>query len=48
MNWVISFTKRANCIKFGIHVGEFYPEGTVSQIFYLGLSLIFMKCRKLG
>ena len=34
--------------KFGIQLGEIHLEGTVSQIFYLGLSLIFMKCRKLG
>ena len=35
-------------MKFGIQFGEIHLEGTVSQIFDLGLSLIFMKCRKLG
>ena len=34
--------------KFCTHVVEGHLEGTVSQIFYLGLSLYFMKSRKLS
>ena len=33
-------------MKFGTLVVNYYSEGTVSQIFYLGPSFFFMKSRK--
>ena len=35
-------------MKFGRHVVKGHSEGTVSQIFDLGPSFYFMKCRKLN
>ena len=35
-------------MKIGTLVDEIHSEGTVSQIFYLGLSFYIMKSRKLS
>ena len=42
----ISFNIPWKLMKFKIHVLEGHSEGTVSQIFYLGLILYFMQSRK--
>ena len=34
-------------MKFYLLILEYVMEGTVSQIFYLGPSFYFMKCRKI-
>ena len=47
LNLNISFIIGAKMFKFGTLVVNDYPEGTVSQIFYLGPSFYFMKSRKL-
>ena len=47
-NWIISVMDRAKFTKFGTHVVKGHSEGTVSQIFYLGPSVYFMKSRKLS
>ena len=47
LNLNISVINGANFIKFGTPVVDDYSEGTVSQIFNLGSSFYFMKCRKL-
>ena len=48
LNWIISVIHEAKVTKFGRHVVNDHSERTVSQIFYLGLSLHFMKSRKLS
>ena len=35
-------------MKFSVNTDEILIKGRVSQIFYLGPSFFFMKCRKLG
>ena len=47
-NFIISVIHGANVTKFGTHVVGDHSEGTVSQIFYLGLSFDFMQSRKLS
>ena len=44
----ISFDIPWKFLKFGIHVNEGYMEGSVSQIFDLGVSFCFIKFRKLS
>ena len=48
LNLIISVIHGAKITKFGTHVVEDRSEGTVSQIFDLGLSFYFMQSRKLG
>ena len=45
LNWIISVIHGEKVTKFGTHVVNDYSEGTVSQIFYLGLSYHFMKSK---
>ena len=47
-NWIISDIHEAKVTKFGRHVVNDHSEGTMSQIFYLGLSFHLMKSRKLS
>ena len=47
-NWVISIIYGAKFTKFGTHVVEGHLDGTMCQIFYLGLSFNVMKSRKLN
>ena len=37
-----------NILRFGTHEHEGHSEGSVSQIFYLGPSVYFMKSRKIS
>ena len=46
LNKDISFNIPWKLMKFKIHVLDGHSEGTVSQIFYLGLSFYFMQSRK--
>ena len=46
LNIDISFNIPSKLMKFEIHVLEGHSEGTVSQIFDLGLSFYFMQSRK--
>ena len=48
LNLIISVIHRAKITKFDTHVVEDNSEGTVSQIFDLGLSFHFMQSRKLS
>ena len=48
LNWIISVIHEAKVKTFGTHVVNDHSEGTVSQIFDLGLSFHFMKSRKLS
>ena len=48
LNLIISVIHGAKITKLGTHVVEDYSEGTMSQIFYLGLSFYFMQSRKLS
>ena len=43
----ISVNKTLRNIEFGIPTDEIQMEGTMSQIFEIGLSFYFMKCRNL-
>ena len=43
LNKDISFNIQCTFLKFGIHILECQLEGSVSQIFYLGLSFYFMQ-----
>ena len=45
---IISIIHCANVTKFGTRVVGIHSEGTVSQIFDLGLSFYFMQSRKLS
>ena len=47
LNWIIPVTHQAKVTKFGTHVVEDQSEGTMSQIFDLGLSFHVMQSRKL-
>ena len=42
LNLNISKTMEYTELKFGVHILHTYPEGMMSQIFYLGLSFYFM------
>ena len=46
LNLIISVINGANFTKFGTHVVEGHSEGTLSQIFDLGLCFYFIKSRK--
>ena len=46
LNQDISLNIVLNRLKFGLPVDETHSEGTVSQIFYLGLSFHLVKSRK--
>ena len=46
LNKDISFNIPWKLMKVKIHVLEGHSEGTLSQIFYLGLSFYFMQSRK--
>ena len=46
LNKDISFNIPQQVLKFDIHVIQGHTEGTVSQIFDIGLSFYFMKFRK--
>ena len=48
LKWIFSAIHGANFTKFGTCIVEGHSEGSVSQIFYLGPSFYFMKCRKLS
>ena len=48
LNFIISVIHGANVTTFGTHVVGIHSEGTVSQIFYLGLRFHFMQSRKLS
>ena len=48
LNWIITVIYGPKFTKFETGLVEGHSEGTVSQIFYLGPSFYFMKCRKLG
>ena len=48
LNLIISIIHGVKITEFGTHVVEDHSEGTVSQIFDLGLSFHFMQSRKLG
>ena len=48
LNLIISVIHGAKITKFGTHVVKDHSEGTVSQIFYLGVSFHFMQSRKLS
>ena len=47
-NLIISVIQGAKITKFGTHVAEDHSEGTMSQIFYLGLCFYFIQSRKLS
>ena len=47
-NWNISVIYGAKFTRFGTLLVECHSEGTLSQIFYLGLRFDFMKSRKLS
>ena len=42
LNWIISVIYETKITKFGTCIVEGHSEGTVSQIFCLGLSFYFM------
>ena len=46
LNKDISFNIPCKVLRFDIHVHDGHAEGTMSQIFYIGLSFYFMKPRK--
>ena len=46
--WIISVIYVGKFTKFGTHLVEGHLEGTMSQIFYLGLGFYFMMSRKLS
>ena len=46
INLIFSVIHGAKITKLGTHVVEDYSEGTLSQIFDLGLSFYFMQSRK--
>ena len=48
LNLITSVIDGAKFMKFGRHVVKGHSEGTVSQIFDLGPSFYFMKCRTLN
>ena len=48
LSLIISVIHGAKITKLGTHVVEDYSEGTLSQIFVLGLSFYFMQSRKLS
>ena len=48
LNTDISLNILTKCLTFSLCIVHYHIEGTVSQIFYLGLSFCFMKSRKLS
>ena len=48
LNMDISLNNQQNCFKFCLHIVHCHFEGTVSQIFDLGLSFCFTKFGKLS
>ena len=48
LNMDISLNRQQKLLKFCFCVPYYHIEGSVSQIFYLGLSFCFMKSRKLS
>ena len=45
LNMDISLIPSYRCLKFAMRILKTHSEGSVSQIFYLGLSFCFIVCR---